>query len=118
MTAPAGNNGPMSKKIDTAYGKLSAALEKHADLASRKKTRRGRIEAAAADVRKAATKYAAVVSARTDTTSPFADIADPRLDQPTVASLQAERDALALRRPDTALTPAELQVPLPPADGE
>ena len=108
----------MSKKIDAAHHALVAALEKHADAASGKKSKRRKIEAAAAEVRRAAITYARVVSARTDTVSPFADIPEPRLDEPTVASLKAERDALALRRPEVELTADDLQVPLPAAKAE
>ncbi|QHC69357.1 hypothetical protein [Rathayibacter sp. VKM Ac-2801] len=106
----------MSKKIESAYRRLADALEKHAELASGKKSRRGRIESAAADVKRAAITYAAAVSARTDTESPFSDIADPRLDRPTIASLTAERDALSRRLAETPLTATDLQVPLPSPD--
>ncbi|MWV49920.1 hypothetical protein GRS96_11625 [Rathayibacter sp. VKM Ac-2803] len=108
----------MSKKIESAHRKLADALEKHAELASGKKSRRGRIEGAAADVKRAATKYAAAVSARTGTESPFSDIADPRLDRPTIASLTAERDALSRRLAETPLTASDLQVPLPHAEAD
>ncbi|MFC5931914.1 hypothetical protein [Cryobacterium melibiosiphilum] len=37
----------MSKKIETTHRKLAKALKKHAKLAAGKKTRRGRIDAAA-----------------------------------------------------------------------
>jgi hypothetical protein len=60
----------MSKKIETTHHKLAKAIKKHAKLAAGKKTRRGRIDAAAAEVKRAATKYAAVATARTDTESP------------------------------------------------
>ncbi|MWV51395.1 hypothetical protein GRS96_19165 (plasmid) [Rathayibacter sp. VKM Ac-2803] len=108
----------MSKKIESAHRKLVDALEKHAELASGKKSHRGRIESAAADVKRAATKYAAVVAARTDTQSPFSDIADPRLDRPTIASLTAERDALTRRLTETPLTATDLQVPLPTPESD
>ncbi|PPG06390.1 MULTISPECIES: hypothetical protein [unclassified Rathayibacter] len=106
----------MSKKIEAAHRKLGEALEKHAELTSGKKSRRGRIESAAAEVKSAASRYAALVSARTGTESPFSDIADPRLDRPTIASLTAEGDALSRRLAQAPLTASDLHVPLPAVD--
>ncbi|WP_085474588.1 hypothetical protein [Rathayibacter oskolensis] len=85
----------MSKKIDAAHRALVAALSKHAALVTDKESSQRKVERAAADLRAAATSYSALVAARTGTASPFADIADPRLDQPTIASLRAERDSIA-----------------------
>ncbi|PPG51467.1 hypothetical protein C5C24_07365 [Rathayibacter sp. AY2B3] len=67
-------------------------------------------------MKSAASRYAALVSSRTGTQSPFSDIADPRLDRPTIASLTAERDALILRLARTPFTASDLHVPLPAGD--
>ncbi|MBF4461260.1 MULTISPECIES: hypothetical protein [unclassified Rathayibacter] len=85
----------MSKKIDVAHHALVAALDKHARLVSDKESNPRKVERAGAELRAATKVYAALVSARTGAASPFADLADPRLDQPTIASLRAERDAIA-----------------------
>ncbi|KQQ09878.1 hypothetical protein [Rathayibacter sp. Leaf296] len=87
----------MSKKIDAAHQALVAALDKHARLVSDKDSSPRKVERAGAELRSATKAYAALVSARTGSASPFADLADPRLDQPTIASLRAERDAIAKR---------------------
>ncbi|KZX20372.1 hypothetical protein [Rathayibacter tanaceti] len=87
----------MSKKIDAAHRALTEALDKHARLVSDKSSKPRKVERAGAELRAATKAYAALVSARTGTASPFADIADPRLDKPTIASLRAERDAIATR---------------------
>jgi hypothetical protein len=46
-------------------------------------------------VRAAATAYAAAVHARSGLGNPFDDVLDPGLDAATLASLAAERDAIA-----------------------
>lgn len=91
------HNAPMSKKIDAAHRALVAALGKHARLVSDKSAKPRKVERAGAELRAATKAYAALVSARTGTASPFADLADPRLDKPTIASLRAERDAIATK---------------------
>lgn len=91
------HNAPMSKKIDAAHRALVVALDKHASLVTDKESSQRKVERAAADLRSAAKAYSALVSARTGTASPLADIADPRLDPPTIASLRAERDAIATK---------------------
>ena len=70
----------MSKKIDKALRDLQKASAK---------------------VRSAAAAYGSIVSARTGADSPFSEIPDPRLDEPTVESLKAERDAMRKRTGDT-----------------
>ncbi|WP_208545097.1 hypothetical protein [Rathayibacter sp. VKM Ac-2760] len=87
----------MSKKIDAAHRALVAALDKHAGLVGDKSSKPSKVARAASELRAATKAYSALVSARTGTASPFADLADPRLDQPTLASLRAERDAIAAR---------------------
>ncbi|NQX11303.1 hypothetical protein HQQ80_06680 [Microbacteriaceae bacterium VKM Ac-2855] len=85
----------MTKKIDSALHDLVKALEKHADVVQDKKAPKSKVQRAKAKVRATASHYAAVVYAKTGAESPFADVVDPRLDAPTVASLKAERDKLA-----------------------
>ncbi|AZZ50251.1 hypothetical protein C5C31_08045 [Rathayibacter rathayi] len=87
----------MSKKIDAAHRALVEALDKHALLVLDKSSKPRKVERAGAELRAATKTYAALVSARTGIASPFADLADPRLDKPTIASLRAERDAIAMR---------------------
>jgi hypothetical protein len=96
------HNCSMAKKIDEARRDLVKALKKHARLASDKKSSKGRVEGAAAKLRAASVRYGTIVAARTRTNSPFADIVDPRLDEPTVKSLEAERDALSGKRASDA----------------
>jgi len=88
----------MAKKIDHALADLVKAAQKHAAVASDKKAPKGKLQRSAGKLRAAAIAYGIVVAARTGADSPFADIVDPRLDEPTVNSLRAERDALAERR--------------------
>lgn len=90
--------GIMSKKIDRAAATLTKAVAKHASVASDKKAKKNDVQKASAKLRAAAIEYGALVAARSRAASPFAEIPDPRLDEPTVASLKAERDSLAKRR--------------------
>lgn len=90
----------MSKKIDKALRDLQKALGKHAEVASDSHAGRGKLQKASAKVRTAAAAYGSIVSARTGADSPFSEIPDPRLDEPTVESLKAERDAMRKRTGD------------------
>ena len=87
----------MSKKIDHALDELVSALKKHAKASSAKKPAKGKVNSSTAQVRAAASTYAAVVYGRTGGDSPFADVLDPRLDDATMSSLKAERDRMADR---------------------
>jgi hypothetical protein len=84
----------MSKKIDAALKDLKKALNKHAAAAggavSLKKSQR-----ASARVASAATAYAEAVFAKSGLANPFDDMVQPGLEDTTLASLAAERDAIA-----------------------
>jgi hypothetical protein len=85
----------MSKKIDSALKDLVKALKNHADAVSGNRVTLKKTQRAAAKVRAAATAYAEVVHAKTGQGSPFADVIEPGLEATTIASLAAERDAIA-----------------------
>jgi hypothetical protein len=89
------DNVPMSKKIDSALKDLIKALRKHAQVASERHVSLKRSQRATARVHVAATAYAAAVHARSGLGNPFDDIIDPALDDETLQSLTAERDAIA-----------------------
>jgi hypothetical protein len=85
----------MSKKIDAALKDLKKALTKHAsavggDAVSLKKAQR-----ASAKVAAAATAYAELVHAKSGMGNPFSEMVQPGLEESTLASLHAERDAIA-----------------------
>jgi hypothetical protein len=85
----------MSKKIDSALKDLIKALKKHADVASERHISLKRSQRATARVRAAATAYAAAVHAKSGLGNPFDEVIDPALDDETLESLSAERDAIA-----------------------
>ncbi|HEY1532235.1 MAG TPA: hypothetical protein VGF80_15560 [Galbitalea sp.] len=85
----------MSKKIDSALKDLVKALKKHADVADERHVSLKRSQRATARVRSAATAYAAAVHSRSGLPNPFDDVIDPALDEETLQSLVAERDAIA-----------------------
>jgi len=85
----------MSKKIDSARKDLTKALKKHAEIVGGTAVSLKKAQRAAAEIHLAAIKYAALVEAKTGLPSPFGDVLQPGLDTSTMASLTAERDALA-----------------------
>ena len=85
----------MSKKIDSARKDLTKALKKHAEIVGGTAVSLKKAQRAAAEIHLAAIKYAALVEAKTGLPSPFGDVLQPGLDTSTMASLSAERDALA-----------------------
>jgi hypothetical protein len=89
------HNETMSKKIDSALKDLIKALKKHADVADERHVSLKRSQRATARVRAAATAYAAAVHARSGLGNPFEEVLDPALDDETLQSLTAERDAIA-----------------------
>ena len=95
----------MSKKIDSALKDLIRALENHADVASARHISLKRSQHATAKVRAAAIAYAAAVHAKSGMSNPFDEILDPALDEETLQSLSAERDAIAR----TLTSPVPLQ---------
>jgi flagellar biosynthesis GTPase FlhF len=90
------DNDLVSKKIKTALRDLVDALEKHAAVTAERPTSSKRAGRATAKVRSAAAAYTAIVAAKTGQPNPFVDF----LDDETVASLRAERDAVARKHDD------------------
>ena len=84
----------MSKKIDAARKTLTKALKKHAEVVGGDAVSLKRAQRASARVQAAAAEYAAVVQAKSGMPDPFAPIAGNGLESETIASLQAERNAL------------------------
>jgi len=87
----------MSKKIDSARKDLTKALKKHAEIVGGTAVSLKKAQRAAAEIHLAAIKYAALVETKTGLPSPFGDALQPGLDTSTMASLSAERDALATK---------------------
>ena len=87
----------MSKKIDSARKDLTKALKKHAAVVGASAVSLKKSQRAAAAVHVAAFKYASAVEAKTGLPSPFGDVLKSGLDVSTMASLTAERDALATK---------------------
>ncbi|MCU1424157.1 MAG: hypothetical protein JWM51_448 [Microbacteriaceae bacterium] len=85
----------MSKKIDSARKALNKALKKHAAVVGASAVSLKKSQRAASAVHAAAVKYAAAVEAKTGLPSPFGEVLNPGLDTTTLASLSAERDAIA-----------------------
>ena len=85
------DNDPVSKKIKTALRDLVDALEKHAAVTAERPSSSKRAGRATAKVRTAAAAYTAIVADKTGQPNPFVDF----LDEETVTSLRAERDAVA-----------------------
>lgn len=88
----------MAKKTKTALKDLVKALEKHQEVLEDKKSGHGKRDRATAKVRTATIAYASAVYSRTGGTSPFLDLPDPGLDESTVASLKAEKEALVAKQ--------------------
>jgi predicted NACHT family NTPase len=85
----------MSKKIDATLKDLTKALENHAKVVGGRTVSLKKSQRAAAKLQATATAYAAAVYSKTGLDSPFNDVVRPGLDAATLASLEAERDALA-----------------------
>lgn len=85
----------MSKKIDAALKELKKALTKHADVVGGSAVSLKKAQRASAKVAAAATAYAEAVHAKSGMGNPFDDMIQPGLESSTIASLAAERDALA-----------------------
>jgi hypothetical protein len=85
----------MSKKIDAALKDLKKALNKHADAVGGSRVSLKKAQRASAKVAAAATAYAEAVHKKSGLKSPFDDMLHPGLEQSTLASLSAERDAIA-----------------------
>ena len=109
---------PMAKKTKTALNDLTAALHKHVATLEDPKSSRGKKDRATERVRVAAIHYASVLHSRTGSASPFVDIPDPKLDESTVTSLKAEKDALVAKRSakHSAAADASAEADAAPAD--
>jgi hypothetical protein len=87
----------MSKKIHAARKDLTKALKKHADTVGTRSFSLKKAQRAAAAVQVACLAYAKAVHKETGLDSPFADAPVVGLEAVTIASLEAERDALSTR---------------------
>lgn len=89
-----GQNVHVTKKIDTALKDLTHALERHAQIVALKPVPQKKAGRAAAELRNAASKYAAIVEEKTGQTNPFIDF----LDDATIVSLTKEREFIKARK--------------------
>ena len=85
----------MSKKIDAALKDLKKALDKHADAVGGSAVSLKKSQRASAKVAAAATAYAEAVHAKSGLGNPFSEMLQPGLENSTLESLAAERDAIA-----------------------
>lgn len=85
----------MSKKIDGARKKLTKAIAKHAEAVGGSRVTLKNAERATAKLQDAAAEYAAAVKAKSGLDTPFTDAKPVGLDQETITSLSAERDAIS-----------------------
>lgn len=102
------DNEAMSKKIDASLKALIKALRKHAEAVGGSRVSLKKSQRAAAKLQSTASAYAAAVYAKTGLDCPFNDVTSPGLENVTLNSLLAERDALASHskktEPDAAST--------------
>ena len=87
----------MSKKIDSARKSFTKALKKHAAIVGGTAVSLKKAERAAAELREAALTYSELVSKKTGLVSPFAGVTFHGLEESTLKSLSAERDAIATK---------------------
>jgi hypothetical protein len=99
-------NDPMSKKIDASLKDLIKALRKHAEAVGSSRVSLKKSQRAAARLQAMASAYAAAVHAKTGLESPFNDVVSPGLENVTLNSLLAERDALAKNKASSDSTKA------------
>ncbi|PRY67016.1 hypothetical protein B0I08_108100 [Glaciihabitans tibetensis] len=85
----------MSKKIDAARKRLTKALKNHAAVVGGTAVSLKKAQRAVTEVHQAAIDYSALVEAKTGIESSFPMLWQDGLEPSTVASLVAERDALA-----------------------
>lgn len=84
----------MAKKITAALKELKKALDEHAETVGGTAVSLKKAERSNARVAAAANAYAKAVKEKSGVTSPFDGIKVPGLQDTTVASLIAERDAI------------------------
>lgn len=87
----------MAKKIQTARKELTQALKKHADTVDKRSVSLKKSQRAAVAVQAACDAYAKAVFTATGLDSPFASSTASGLEAETIASLEAERDALTTK---------------------
>ena len=85
----------MSKKIDAALKRLKKALNAHADIVGGSAVSLKKAQRANAKVAAAANAYAEAVHSKSGVGNPFSEMLEPGLESTTLASLAAERDAIA-----------------------
>lgn len=85
----------MSKRIDASLKDLIKALRKHAEAVGASRVSLKKSQRAAAKLQSTASAYAAAVHAKSGLDTPFNDVLTPGLENVTLNSLLAERDALA-----------------------
>jgi hypothetical protein len=90
-----GQDKRMSKKIDSALKDLKKALNQHAEAVGGRAVSLKKAQRASAKVAAAAGAYAEAVHAKSGMPNPFNDMIQPGLENSTLASLAAERDAIA-----------------------
>ena len=87
----------MSNKINTARKGVTKALKKHAEIVATQPVSLKKSQRAAAAVQAACAAYANAVYNKTGLDSPFAETPVIGLEPSTIASLEAERDALSTK---------------------
>ncbi|MBC7723802.1 MAG: hypothetical protein H7146_03510 [Burkholderiaceae bacterium] len=88
----------MSNKIAAARKTLTKAIKKHAEIVGGTAVSLKKAQRAAAEIQSAASAYAKLVEEKTGIPTPFLTLWNSGLEAATIASLVAERDALA-RKP-------------------
>lgn len=91
----------MAKKIESARKRLTKAIKKHSEIVSGTAVSLKKAQRAAAEIQQAALDYAELVQKKTGIGSPFPNLWNDGLEPTTVASLKAERDALAAGKSGT-----------------
>jgi hypothetical protein len=89
---------PMSKKIDRALKDLKKALNEHANAVGGSAVSLKKGQRASAKVAAAASAYAEAVHAKSGLGNPFDEMLQPGLEDSTLESLKAEREAIKAER--------------------
>ncbi|HWR85513.1 MAG TPA: hypothetical protein VN200_05930 [Rhodoglobus sp.] len=88
----------MSKKIDRALKDLKKALNQHAEAVGGNAVSLKKAQRATAKVAAAASAYAEAVHAKSGLGNPFDEMLQPGLEDSTLDSLKAEREAIKRQR--------------------
>jgi len=97
----------MSKKIDRALKDLKKALNQHAEAVGGNAVSLKKAQRATAKVAAAASAYAEAVHAKSGLGNPFDEMLQPGLEDSTLDSLKAEREAIKRQRDNGDEKPAE-----------